>query len=142
MTTPDSEDVSPNQVNPIRPRYTHTVAASLPKRVKPVIDGEGTSAGIRRAIRGDWGGRASKDGHRNLGDPERCPRSVEGQRREGIHNLSRGRGRKSERPIVVMKRSNVRGAKGPHCSSRFHPRRDVPIERKLHYGRVSRRVSS
>ena len=84
----------------------------------------------------------SKDGCRNLGDPTRCPGVLEGQRREGIHNLTCGCGRKSERPIVAMKRSNVRGAKGPHYSSRFRPRRDVPIERKFCYGRASRQVPS
>ena len=84
----------------------------------------------------------SKDGRRNLGDPARCPPFLGGQRWGGIHNLPCGCGRKSERPIVAMKRSNVRGAKGPHYSSRFHPRRDVPIERKLHYGRASRQVPS
>jgi len=63
------------QVNPFRPRYTKTTAANLPERAKPVIGGEATSKGIRRAVRGDWGGRVSKDGRRNLGDPTRSPPS-------------------------------------------------------------------
>jgi hypothetical protein len=131
---PDSKDASPSASEPIRPRYTEVTAANLPKRVKPAIGGEATSECIRRAVRGDRGGRVSKEGRRNLGDPARCPPMVGGQRREGIHNLSCGCGRKSERPIVAVKRSNVRGAKGPYCSSRSHQRRGEPIERELYYG--------
>ena len=48
---------------------------------------------------------------RNLGDPSRCRGSR--QACEGINNLVGGRERESERLIVVMKRGNARGAKGP-----------------------------
>ena len=41
------------------------------------------------------------------------------QRARGIHNPVRGRSRESDRPIVVMKRGNARGAKGPYFSHVF-----------------------
>ena len=60
--------------------------------------------------RGDCGQRASTDKlgtwETRLGEPQ-LKRSV------GIHNRGDGQDRESARPIVVAKRSNVRGAKGP-----------------------------
>jgi len=70
-----------------------------------------------RAPRGERGRRAVTERPRNLGGPAWCLcRSRRGQRLWGIHNPQDGRGRESERLIVVRKRGNARGAKGPHFS--------------------------
>jgi len=117
VETPDGEDVSPSQANPIRPRYAYLAVANLPERGKPATGGEATSESTHRAVRGGWGGRASRDRSRNLGGPAWCPSpSGLGQLLWGNHNPRDGRGRESERPIVVRKRGNARGAKGPHFS--------------------------
>ncbi len=62
------------KVNPIRPRYTKAAAANLPEVMKPATGGEVMSTSARRAVRGDWGERASKDQLRNLGGPARSVR--------------------------------------------------------------------
>ena len=69
--------------------------------VKPVIGGEATSECIRRAARGNWGGACRKMDAGTWEIRRGALGCVEGQRRWGIHNLPRGRGRKSERPIVA-----------------------------------------
>jgi hypothetical protein len=78
-------------------------AANLPKKAKPVIDGETTGVGIRRACRGDWGRRAWTDRPRNLGGPARWA-ALHAQRRGGRHNPASGRGRESDRLVVAKKR--------------------------------------
>ena len=40
---PDNEDVSPNEVNSIRPRYTKTPVVNLPTMAKPVTGAEVTN---------------------------------------------------------------------------------------------------
>ena len=114
----ENEDVSPAQANPLRPRYAILVVDNLPDVVKPVTYGEVMSISTHRAIRGEWGGRASKDCRQVPGDPLRCSEAkvVKGQRQWGNHNLLICRMRKSERPIVAEKRGNSRGAKGPYFS--------------------------
>ena len=54
----------------------------------------------------------------------------------GIHNRKRGSARESERPIVVKKRGNACGAKGPYWKCASNERKGEPLEcGKLHYGR-------
>ncbi len=60
-SAPDSEGASPAKANPLWPRNTNLMAASLPKVVKPATGGEEVSTCSRRAIRGETGGRASTD---------------------------------------------------------------------------------
>src|SRR5690242_12363364 len=101
--------------------------------MKPDIGGEATSKSTRRALRGDWGQRAGKDQSRILGDPAGWsgrPR----QRSKGIHNRGVGPGWESERPIVVKKRGNARGAKGPHWKQCCCKRKGGPLGEQPHYG--------
>jgi hypothetical protein len=60
-SVPDSKGVSPAKANPFWPRYTNSMAANLPKVMKPATGGEAVSLCSRRAIRGETGGRASTD---------------------------------------------------------------------------------
>jgi hypothetical protein len=113
---PANEDVSPNNVNPFRPRYTKLLTANLPDVVKPVTDVEEINACTHQVSRGDWGERASKEQHRYLGDPSRgVPPEVGGTRgNRGNHNPACLRRRKSERPVGTMTRGNSRRVKGPY----------------------------
>jgi len=55
----------------------------------------------------------------------------------GIHNRESGSVRESERPIVVKKRGNACGAKGPYWKCASNERKGEPLEcGKLHYGRA------
>jgi hypothetical protein len=77
------------------------------------------SANTLQARRGDWGERAPTE--REQGPREDRPGGsgegkAWGQRLAGINNRETGRGRESDRPIVAVMRSNVRGAKGPSFS--------------------------
>ena len=80
---------------------------NLPKVVKPETGGEENKqqpSGLPGWL------RAAKDEPRNLGDPGLWvgPNAVD-------ENISRpGQARESAGPIVVKKRSNARGAKGPY----------------------------
>ena len=110
----DDEDVSPNKVNPFRPRYAKLPMANLPKRVKPATDMEETDACTCQVGRGGWGERASKEQHLYLGDPfrSRCPEVGQRQGRRGNHNPASSRQRKSERLVGVLTPGNAGRAKG------------------------------
>jgi len=99
------------KANPIRPRNTNSRVANLPKWAKPDIDGEATSTSSHRTCRGDWGRRVSKD---RSGTWETRPCGWN-PTRAGKHNRDAA-GRESAGSIVVMKRGNSRGAKGPYRS--------------------------
>ena len=115
---PESEDASPAQANPFRPRYTNLVVVNQPNLVKPANHGEAMSISTHGATRGDWGGRALKDYRQVPGGPHRCDEIevVELQSQWGNYNSLTCRLRESERPIVAKKRGNARGAKGPYFS--------------------------
>ncbi len=66
-----SEDVSPNKVNPFRPRYTKLPLANLPDMVKSATGMEEINDCTCQDGRGDWGERASKERSWYLGDPFR-----------------------------------------------------------------------
>ena len=53
----------------------------------------------------------------------------------GIHNRKRGSVRESERPIVVKKRGNACGAKGPYWKRASNEMDRDPLERMLDYGK-------
>ena len=112
----DCEDVSPNKVNLLRPRYTKFPAANLPEWVKPAIDMEVINVCTCRAGRGDWRERASKERHLYLGAPSRSrrPEVGLGQGRQGNHNLLSLRRRKSERSVVMMTPGNAGRVKRPY----------------------------
>ena len=114
VVLPDDEDVSPNKVNSFRPRYTKLPSANLPKMVKPAIDMEEINVCTYRDGRGDWRERASKEQSWYLGDPFRIKLSevenLKGRREN--HNSICLRGRKSERPIVMMRQGNACRVKG------------------------------
>lgn len=57
----DSEDVSPNKVNPFQPRYAKLSLVNLSEVVKPDIYNEEMCICNCRNDRGGWGGRASKE---------------------------------------------------------------------------------
>ena len=87
--------------------------ANLPTKTKPdKTDGEATGVCSHRTFRGGWGQRAWTDQSKEPGRSGRV--AGNSQRWQGIHNLRGGPHRKSERPIVAMKRGNARGAKGPY----------------------------
>lgn len=90
-------------------------SASLPEMAKPVIDGEATDTCTRRAARGDWRERVTKERIRYPGDPFRCPASAveAGRGDRGSHNPALPRQWKSDRLTVALKRGNARGAKRP-----------------------------
>ena len=56
------------------------------------------------------------------------------QHLEGIHNRECGSVRESERPIVVKKRGNACGAKGPYWKRASNEMDRDPLERRLDYG--------
>ncbi len=109
----DNEDVSPNEVNLSRPRYTNFPAANLPNVLKPAIDMEEINACTYRAGRGDWRERASKEQHLYLGEPfrSRCPEVGLRQGHRGNHNSVGSRQRKSERLVRVLTSGNADRAK-------------------------------
>jgi len=109
----DNEDVSPNQVNLFRPRYTKFPAANLPNVAKPAIGMEEINACTYRAGRGDWRERASKEQHLYLGEPfrSRCPEVGLRQEHRGNHNPGSLWQRKSERLVGVLTPGNAGRAK-------------------------------
>ena len=110
------EYASPNKVNSFRPRYANSSTANLPDVVKPATGAQETNACARQVDRGEWRGRALKEQSGYRGDPSRSdPVKVGGEQGyRGNHNPRRPRGRKSERPILALMRSNGRGAEGPY----------------------------
>ncbi len=110
----DNEDVSPNKVNPFRPRYAKLPMASLPKMVKPATDMEEINACTCQVGRGGWGERALKEQHLYLGEPfrSRCPEVGRRQGHRGNHNPVSLRQRKSERLVGVLTPGNAGRAKG------------------------------
>jgi hypothetical protein len=102
------------QANPFRPRYA-LVVVSLADELKPDTVREATSTCSGWATRGGRGQRASTDQPRNLRDPTRrdLSRAWGGRNRRRKSLTAVGRGRESEGAIVVWKRGNSRGAKGP-----------------------------
>ena len=105
----DNEDVSPNDVNSFRPRYTKLPSASLPEMVKPDTDMEVINACTCQDGRGDWRERASKEQLQYLGDPSRSRLSevdgLHGSR--GSHNPVCLRRRESEQLIRTMTQGNA-----------------------------------
>ena len=89
MVPSDSEDVSPNKVNPFRPRYAKLPLAILPDMVKSATDMEEINVCTCQDGRGDWGERSSKERSWYLGYPFRIIFSeVEREKRcQGINNL-------------------------------------------------------
>lgn len=114
---PDNEVASPNTICELDSASLHNNwrTANLPNWVKPAIDGEATNASIRRAARGDWRERATKEHTRYPGDPLRGPESAvdTGQGNRGKHNPADLRRWKSERFVVAMKQGNSCRAKEP-----------------------------
>ncbi len=90
----------------------------LPKMLKPVTREEETNRSTHGIIRGDWGGRVSKDWQWGPGRPARCIKREVSVIQEymGINNHRTCRKRESERSIVAKKWGNCHGAKGPHFS--------------------------
>lgn len=115
MVLLNDKDVSPNvcELDSASLHYK-LLMVKLPKMLKPVTREEETNKSTHGIIRGDWGGRVSKDWQWDPGRPARCiKREVsEIQKYMGINNHVTCRKRESERSIVAMKRGNSRGAKG------------------------------
>ncbi len=109
--------------------------ASLPKMMKPVIGGEATSKLHLPNLPG-WLGTARRD--RSVEEPGR-PGRVEKRElplngpRESITEEA-SPGRESERPIVVKKRGNARGAKGSYWKHCCCKKKGDPLEGNFHYG--------
>lgn len=86
--------------------------AKLPKKRKPDTCREEIFTNSGGVLRGDRGQRAGKVRLGRLGDPCHLPREERGKTyAESIRRML-GAG-ESERPVVVMKRGNALGAKGP-----------------------------
>ena len=87
-------------------------SANLSEKPKPIIRREATFIRSGGDLRGGWGQRAGKVGVGQAGRPLPPFRgNPEQARAESIRReLEAG---ESERPIVVRKRGNARGAKGP-----------------------------
>jgi hypothetical protein len=115
----DDKDVSPN-ASELDSASLHDkfLMVRLPDMLKPITCEEVTNKSTHGIIRGDWGGRVSKDWQWDPGRPARCiKREVsEIQKYIGINNYVTCRKWESERSIVAMKRGNARGAKGPYFS--------------------------
>jgi len=107
----DHERVSPNESESVSASLHNMSVAILPEWVKPATCGEVMSVCIRKALRGDREERSRTDVQRNLGDPLR--RGICTGRYAGINNRIICLIWVSERPIVVRKRGNACGAKGP-----------------------------
>lgn len=45
--------------------------------------------------------------------------------------------RESERPIVMLKRGNARGVKGPYCCHALYSEEEIRLSDEDHYGRES-----
>ena len=113
---PDNEVASPNASElDSASLHNNWRTANLPKWVKSGIDGEATNASNRRAARGDWRERATKEHTRYPGDPLRGPESAvdTGQGNRGRNNPADLRRWKSERFVVAMKQGNSCRAKEP-----------------------------
>ena len=87
--------------------------AKLPKLTKPATVEEATDMCTRRALRGERGRRALKDGSRNLGDPAGSFPLTAGENGVEEDITSRRLGRESDGLVVARKRGNARGAKVP-----------------------------
>ncbi len=107
----ERECVSPNESESVSASLHQLSVAILSELVKPATCGEATSVSIRKALRGDREERARIDVQRNLGDPLRHGVCAEGY--AGNNNCNICLRRESERPILVRKRGNACGAKGP-----------------------------
>ena len=114
----DDERVSPNKVNPLRPRYVYYGPANLPKVVKPVMVGDETYVDTHQVHRGGRGERALKEQRHVLGDPSM-------ELTEVGTKVDKGYGEyithipcwwKSDRFVVAEKRGNACGAKGPNIN--------------------------
>ena len=112
---PDSEVMSPNASELDSASLRKWWTANLPEMVKPVIDGEATNVSIRRATRGGWRERMTKEHTWYPGDPLRGLDSAvgTGQRNQGSHNLINLRRWKSDRLMVATKWGNACRAKRP-----------------------------
>ena len=64
---------------------------------------------------------------KNDQEPGRPGKMRKRQHATGNHNRKRGLCRESDKPIVVMKRSNVRGAKGLYCKRATVKRGGEPL---------------
>jgi hypothetical protein len=86
--------------------------AKLPDKLKPETRREAIFTNSGGVLRGDRGQRAGKVRLGRLGDPCHLPREERGETyAESIRRVL-GAG-ESERLVVVTKRGNARGAKGP-----------------------------
>lgn len=86
--------------------------ANLPEEPKPDTRREEIFTNSGGVLRGERGQRAGKVGLGRLGDPRHRPREERGETHAESIRRVLGVG-ESERPVVVMKRGNARGAKGP-----------------------------
>ena len=112
---PDGEGASPN-ASELASASLHTRrSVNLPEMAKPAIVGEAADKSTRQAARGDWRERAPKERIRYPGDPSRSAAPAVGAALDpwGSHNPRSPRRWESERFVVVWKRGNARGAKGP-----------------------------
>lgn len=112
VEAPWSEPASRSESEPDSASLHKLRAANLPDETKPATRREVMFTCSGGALRGDRGQRVGKVWLGRLGDP--CVLS-RGERDEArAETIRRASGaRESERPMVVMKRGNARGAKGP-----------------------------
>jgi hypothetical protein len=103
-----------------------SLAVKLPELWKPATDREEMSICTCRVIRGGWRRRVLKERRGIPGDPFQCLTKgyLFEQGAMGINNRCVCWQRESERSILALKRSNVRGAKGPYfnCVSIYERR--------------------
>ena len=103
-----------------------SLAVKLPDMRKPATDREEMSICTCRVIRGGWRRRVLKERQGTPGAPFQCWNKgyLFEQGAMGIHNHCICWQRESERSILALKRSNVRGAKGPsfNCVSMYERR--------------------
>lgn len=109
---PRNEPASRSASKP-EPASLHKVrVANLPNKLKPETRREAIFASSDGTLRGERGQRAGKVGLGRLGDPGRLFREKRDEVDAETIRRSLVAG-ESERPIVVTKRGNARGAKGP-----------------------------
>jgi hypothetical protein len=106
--------------------HVKMMVVRLPNVMKPATDREEMSIRICQAIRGGWRRRVLKEERGIPGDPFQCWNKgyLFEQGAMGINNRCVCWQRESERSILALKRSNVRGAKGPYfnCVSMYERR--------------------
>ena len=115
MTSPDDERVSP------KPVRVELESASLRHCRRPTFQRWGSLSSVRKKRIGaltesvgvKGGGARGKNRWTNWEIHQGS--RLKGQPAPGMHNRGGCLGWKSDGPIVVMKRGNARGAKGPYC---------------------------